>query len=195
MNFMPCKVQCVHTTHKHTKCECLKQLHFMLLLVTYYASDSSYFHIRSSVHMTALYITAIMKSCVSQLVKMHGEMWRTAALLLIGFYNSYQHRHLNRVRISFREKKWIDSSPAFFQTNSVQIMLEFPLLLLSAHCLCLPPVFFRNLSSKERGTEGRIVFLWWVQSLCCWSEEESRRGTGWWPCYESSPHKLCSLKQ
>lgn len=90
----------LHTKHKCTKCASamLGPLTYSVLWSTLLLNTVS-----EHIHITALYIEAIMKSWVSQLAETHGEMWRAAALLLIGFYSSCQCRCLNRARISFRE--------------------------------------------------------------------------------------------
>lgn len=62
--------------HKYSKCACLKQLRLMLGPLTHAVLGSTLFpnKVSGHIHIAALYIEAIMKSWVSQLVKTHGEM-------------------------------------------------------------------------------------------------------------------------
>lgn len=90
-----------------------------------------------------------MKSWVSQLVKTHGEMWRTAALLLIGFYSSCQCRCLNRARISFKGRG----------TNKLQSSFFCYAFNIASISVCLATCVFIETCGAKRSAEGRIVFV------------------------------------
>lgn len=120
-----------------------------------------------------------MESWVSQLVKTHGEMWRTSALLLMGFYSTRWCRWLTWACISFSARegnKWEQTAIQPCVNNAViYIYLEKRINW--------------NLRSKKKSAERWAVF---VENPA--SAAFVRWRTGWFACYEKQPSQTVQPK-